>query len=76
MTTDMKKEEAMYLPTKRYQDHNLKIGVKRISENGGKILMQASDHYFTTQISIFLLYYNLTDSFSSVLGNPLFRMSL
>ena len=38
--------------------------------------MQASDHYFTTQISIFLLLNNLTDSFSSALGNPLFRMSL
>ena len=36
--------------------------------------MQASDHYFTTKISIFLLFYNLTDSDSSVLGNPLFRM--
>ena len=38
--------------------------------------MQASDHYFTTQISIFLLLNNLTDRFSSVLGNVLFRMSL
>ena len=25
-----------------------------ISENGGKTLMQASEHYYTTQISIFL----------------------
>ena len=38
--------------------------------------MQASDHYFTTQVSIFLLINNLTDSFSSALGNPLFRMGL
>ena len=38
--------------------------------------MQASDHYFITQISIFLLLNNLTDSFSSALGNPFFRTSL
>ena len=38
--------------------------------------MEASDHYFTTQISIYLLLNNLTDSFSSALGNPIFRMSL
>ena len=57
MSTDMKMEEAMYLQNKTYQDHNLKIGVKkRISENGGKTSMQASDHYFTTKISIFLLF--------------------
>ena len=64
-------EEAMYLQNKTYQDI-----LKRISENGGKTSMQASDHYFTTQIGIFLLFYDLTDSFSSVLGNLLFRMSL
>ena len=29
---------------------------KRISENGGKMLMQVSDQYFTFQISIFLLF--------------------
>ena len=45
----------MYSLNKTYQDHNLKIGVKNISENGGKTLMQVSDHYFTTQICIFLL---------------------
>ena len=72
----MKMDEGMYLPNKTYQDHNLKIGLKRISENGGKTLMQASDHYLTTQLSIFLLLDNLTASFSSALGNPLFRMSL
>ena len=38
--------------------------------------MQASDHYFTTQMSIFLLLYNLTDIFSSALGNSFFRLSL
>ena len=38
--------------------------------------MQASDQYFITQISFFLLLNNLTDSFSSALGYPLFRMSL
>ena len=38
--------------------------------------MQASDHYFTTKVSIFLLINNLIDSFSSALGNPLFRMGL
>ena len=41
-----------------------------------KTLMQASDRYFTTQICIFLLLNNLTDSFSFALGNPLSRMSL
>ena len=51
----MKKKEAMYSMNKTYQDHNLKIGVKRISENGGKTLMQICDHYFTTQICIFFL---------------------
>ena len=76
MSTEMKMAKAMYLRNRTYQDHNLKIGVKRISENGRKTLMQASDHYFITQISIFLLLNNLTDSFSSALGNPLFRMSL
>ena len=69
-------EEAMYLPYETYQDHNLKMGLKRISENGGKTLIQASDRYFITQISTFLLLNNLTDSFSSALGYPLFRMSL
>ena len=53
-----------------------RLGLKRISENGGKTLMQASDHYFITKISIFLLLNNLTDRFSSALGNPFFRMSL
>ena len=38
--------------------------------------MQASDQYFITQISFFLLLNNLTDSFSSAFGYPLFRMSL
>ena len=53
-----------------------RLWLKRISENGEKTLMQESDHYFTTQRSIFLLLNNFTDSFSSALGNPLFRMSL
>ena len=38
--------------------------------------MQASDHYFTTQICIFLLLNNLTDSFSFAIAMPFFRMSL
>ena len=76
MSTEMKMEVAMYLPNKTYHDHNLKSWVKKNSENGGKTLMLASDHYFTTQISIFLLLNNSTDRFSSALGNPLFRMSL
>ena len=38
--------------------------------------MQIRDHYFTTQICIFLLFNNLTDSFSFALQNPIFRMSL
>ena len=29
-------EEAMYLLNKTYQDHNLKIGVKKIVEMAGK----------------------------------------
>ena len=29
MSTEMKMEEAMYIPNKTYQDHNLKIGVKK-----------------------------------------------
>ena len=29
MSTEMKMEEAMYLPNKTYQDHNLKIGAKK-----------------------------------------------
>ena len=29
MSMEIKMEEAMYLPTKTYQDHNLKIGVKK-----------------------------------------------
>ena len=55
MSTEMKMGEAMYLLNKTYQDHNLKIGVlkKSISENGGKTLMQVSDHYFTTQVYFF-----------------------
>ena len=76
MSKEIKMEVAMFLPNKTYQDHNLKIWVKRISENGGKTLMQASDHYYTTQISIFLLLNNLTDRFPSALGNLFFRMSL
>ena len=47
VSTQMKMKEAMYSMNKTYQDHNLKIGVKRISENGGKTLMQICDHYFT-----------------------------
>ena len=76
MSTEMIMEEAMYLPNKTYRDHNLKIGVKRISESGGKSLMQARDHYFITQICIFVLLNTLPDRFSSAFGNPLFRMSL
>ena len=29
MSTEMKMEEAMYLPNKTYHDHNLKIGLKK-----------------------------------------------
>ena len=29
MSAEMKMEEAMYLPNKKYQDHDLKIGVKK-----------------------------------------------
>ena len=29
MSTEMKMEEVMHLPNKTYQDHNLKIGVKK-----------------------------------------------
>ena len=76
MSTETKMEEAKYSLNKTYQDHNVRLGFKRISENSGKTLMQASDHYFTTQISIFFVLNNLTDSFSSALGYPLFRMSL
>ena len=76
MSAEMKMEEAMYLPNKNIRIMILRLGLKRISEKGEKTLMQASDHYFTTQVSIFLLINNLTDSFSSALGNPLFRMGL
>ena len=29
MSAEMKMEEAMYLPNEKYQDHDLKIGVKK-----------------------------------------------
>ena len=50
-----KMEEALYSMNKTYQDHNLKFGFKRISENDGKTMMQVCDHYLITQICIFLL---------------------
>ena len=47
----------MFLANKKFKDHNLKkMGFKRISENGGKMLMQLSDQYFTSQIFIYLLF--------------------
>ena len=54
-------------------DHNLQIGVQKnyCSENGGKTLMQVSDHHLTTQICIFILLSNLKNSFSFAVGNPL-----
>ena len=58
MSTEIKMEEVMYSLNKTYQDDNLKMGLKRISEKNGKTLMQISDHYFTTQICIFLLFNN------------------
>ena len=76
MSMQMKKKEAMYSINKSFQGHNLKIWVKKNSKNGRKTWMQASAHYFTTQIYIFLLHNNLKDNFSFALGYPLFRMSL
>ena len=56
MSKQMQMEEEMFLANKKFQHHNLKMGFKRISENGGKMLMQVIDQYFTTKICIFLLF--------------------
>ena len=32
----MQTADEMFAANKKYQDRNLKIGIKRISENGGK----------------------------------------
>ena len=55
MSTDMKMKEVMYLPNKTYQDHNLKIGVKKNSwkwpkniDAGKWPLFYRSDKHFLT----------------------------